>query len=199
MAASLQALAVEVRSCRLCALRRNCKRPIPGIGKPTARILFVGQAPGWEEDRDGVPWVGQAGQFLSAVLGAVGIPSADIYLTNLVKCYPGKKRGGDAEPPPYAIDACAVHLQAEYELLKPVLVVAVGGVAMKALGVKGGGVNLNSGRIFQTAEWGPVLVVRHPAGIMRRPADAPAFTTQFYAIDTAMAGPLQPPPFTGGS
>lgn len=191
---NLVELATTVRSCRLCALRRYCKRPIPGVGKPTAKILVCGQAPGWEENRDGIPWIGQAGQFLSAILDTVGIPSADLYLTNLVKCYPGKRKGGDAEPPPYAIEACQAHLRAEYDLLKPVLIVAVGAIAMRFFGVKGG-VTINSGRLFTTA-WGPVLVVRHPAGIMRRLADAPAFLTQFNGIHTAMTPTVEPPPFT---
>lgn len=158
--------------------------------------MFVGQAPGWEEDKAGLPWVGQAGQFLAAVMEMVGIPSAQAYMTNLVKCYPGKKRGGggDAEPPPYAIEACSNWFKEEYDRIQPACIVAVGAVAMRYFGIPGG-VNLNAGRLFHTPQWGPVLVIRHPAGIMRRPAEAPAFITQFHAIHTTLAGPLTPPPF----
>lgn len=172
-------LAKTVRACRTCALRSRCKRPVPGVGKPTAKIMVVGQAPGWQEDRDGIPWIGDAGQFLTAALEFVGI-THELWLTNLVKCYPGRQQGGDAEPPPYAIAACRPHLQAEYDMLQPELIVAVGAVAMRAFGIKGG-VRINAGKVFSTS-WGPVLVVQHPAGIIRRPEDATAFVTQLHAI-----------------
>lgn len=159
---SVSELAKTVRACQACLLHKKAKRPVPGVGKVGARVMVVGQAPGWEEDREGVPWIGQAGQFISAVLENVGLPGKQLYMTNLVKCFPGKKRGGDAEPPPFAIQACQTHLKAEIALLKPEVIVAVGAVSMRFLGIKGG-INQNSGKVFNTP-WGKVIPVLHPAG-----------------------------------
>jgi uracil-DNA glycosylase family 4 len=183
-------LAKSIRECDACLLRKKAKCPIPGVGKLSARVMAVGQAPGWEENREGVPWVGQAGQFLSAVLDSVGLDSSQVYFTNIAKCFPGKKRGGggDAEPPPFAIQACQVHLKAEIELIKPEVIMAVGAVAMRFFGIKGG-VNQNSGRAFDTP-WGKVIPVLHPAGLMRVPRNASNLATQVHAINTALRPPL---------
>lgn len=154
---------------------------------------MVGQAPGWQEDRDGIPWIGEAGQFLSAHLERHGIHSKRMYLTNIVKHYPGKRAGGDAEPPPWAIAECSKHLKAEYALVKPKVIVAVGAISMRFFGVKGG-IRQNSGRVFHTSEWGPVIPILHPAGLMRRMADTPQFATQLAMVNTFLRGVMIPPP-----
>lgn len=189
----MQQLTQTILSCKACALHKTAKCPVPGIGMVGARVMAVGQAPGWEEDKEGLPWIGQAGQFLSAMFDAAGIHGREVYFTNLVKCFPGKKRegGGDAEPPPYAVQACWVHLKAEIALLKPEVIVAVGAVSMRAFGIKGG-INQNSGQVFDTP-YGRVIPVLHPAGLMRRPVETPKLRTQINAVLTALRPPLARP------
>lgn len=160
------------------------------IGAP---IMVVGQAPGWQEDRDGIPWIGQSGQFLSEVLEFLGWKSTDIYFTNMTKCFPGRGKGGDYKPPPFAVEACSTWLQQEIELIKPRVIIAVGAEAMKAFGIKGG-VQANSGKVFETV-YGPVIPVLHPAGLMRRPTDTPNFVTSLRIIDTFIKGFKEPPPW----
>lgn len=160
---------------------------------PGAKILVCGQAPGWQEDRDGIPWIGQSGQFLSEILEFLGWRSQDIYYTNIAKCYPGRVKGGDAKPPPFAIEACSTWLQQEIELIKPRVIIAVGAEAMKAFGIKGG-IQANSGKVFETTH-GPVIPVLHPAGLMRRPTDTPNFVTSLRIIDTFINGFKEPSPW----
>ena len=189
---TLKEIAQQVRDCRSCPLYRGTKQAVPGVGLSTAKIFLVGQAPGWVEDRDGKPFLGQAGQFLKAVLKSHGIEGKDVFMSNIVKHYPGRKAGGDNVPPEYAINACGIHLKNEYEALQPALIVAVGAVSMKYFGIKGG-IRQNSGKVFQTI-WGPVIPILHPAGLMRRMADTPIFTTQVEAINTFVRGSLLTPP-----
>lgn len=189
---TINELAKTVRACRDCKLHLKAKCPVPGVGMVTAEVMAVGQAPGWQEDRDNVPWIGQAGQFLTSLLESLGFSAKQVYFTNLVKCYPGRKgRGGDNEPPAYAIEACRKHLEAEIALVKPKVIVAVGAHAMRAFGIKGG-INQNSGKTFDT-KWGRVIPVLHPAGLMRRPTETPKFATSLNAIATALRPALVPP------
>lgn len=155
--------------------------------------MFVGQAPGWIEDREGLPWIGQAGQWLSELVERMGLSDELVWWTNLVKCYPGRKKtGGDNEPPPFAIAKCQDHLIDEIHLVDPELIVAVGAIAMRWFGIKGG-INQNNGRVFDT-EHGRVIPVLHPAGIFRRMSEAPALRTSLHAILTHLEEPVEVPP-----
>lgn len=185
-------LTQDVRRCRECALRRKCKGPVPGIGKVGATIMAVDQAPGWEENNEGLPWIGQAGQFLSEILETLGFTSKDIYFTNLAKCFPGRITGGDAAPPAYAVQACEKWLSREIEVIQPSLILAVGAVCMKAFGITGG-IRKDSGKVYESWYGIPVIPILHPAGLMRRMADTPIFTTQLNIIDTFLEGFQEPP------
>ena len=214
---SLSGLARYVKECTDCPLHRKCRRRVPGVGRGSARVLFVGQAPGWEEEREGLPWIGQAGQWLSALVENMGLSEADLYWTNLIKCYPGRKRqGGDNEPPAYAIEQCQKYLVEEIRLVDPEIIVAVGVFAMRWFGIKGG-IKQNNGRVFKwkspCLECGPkagctdcktcedgfleyrVIPVVHPAGIFRRMAEAPELRTSLHSILTQLVDPIEPPKF----
>lgn len=200
-AAALEALTTRIRTCRDCKLRTLGKRRVPGDGSIHARIMFVGQAPGWQEDKRGIPFIGWAGEYLRATLDAVlepfGYDWQDFYFTNIVKCFPGRQKGkGDREPPPYAVEACRHHLEEEIAVVQPELIVAVGDKAMRWFGIKGG-INMNSGTTFDT-EYGRVLALLHPAGMFRPSGrrNVPVFHTNINAIHTQLEGPLVPPPHT---
>lgn len=189
----ITAIADLVRECRGCPLYRRCNGPVPGVGTPAARLMVVGQAPGIEEDAEGIPWIGQAGQFLSAILENLGWTAPKVYFTNLAKCFPGRKYGGDNEPSQEALTACTVHLKREIDSIRPDLILAVGALSAKYFGIKGG-INKNSGKVFDTP-YGKVMVIMHPAGLMRKEksSDTPLFTTLLNSINTFFEGSLTPP------
>lgn len=187
-------LTKDIRACRACPLHRKCKHPVPGVGIIGAKILICGQAPGWQEDKEGLPWIGQAGQFLSEILEFLGWSSKDIYFTNLAKCFPGRGKTGDYKPPPYAIEACSNWLAQEIDAVAPAVIIAVGAEAMKAFGIKGG-INKNAGKVFESEYGVPVIPVLHPAGLMRRPTDTPNFVTSLRILRTFVNGFKEPPPW----
>lgn len=189
-------IADAVRGCRECPAYRRCRGPVPGVGMSSARLLVCGQAPGIEEDAEGIPWIGQAGQFLSDILESIGWPASKVYFTNLAKCFPGRRVGGGAEPSKEAVAACDVHLRREIDAVRPDLILVVGAVAMRYFGIKGG-INANSGRVFDT-KYGKAMVIMHPAGLMRpdKKKDAPMFVTLLKAINTYFKGAAVPPAFS---
>ena len=170
--------AEKVRSCVACQLGRG--RCVPGEGAMNAKIMLVGQAPGIQENRQGRPFIGPAGQFLRSTLADVGLPLDQCYFTNIVKGYPGKGQGGDKAPTSESIKKCLAHLKVEIEAIKPAIVVALGAVPMHALGIPGGIIK-NAGRTFET-EYGPTVPVLHPAGLWRQPRNTLAFKTQLSTL-----------------
>lgn len=189
----LETLSEEIKKCRACPLYKK-GRACPGVGTERAEIMVVGQAPGIDENQLGQPFVGQAGQFLSDCLQTVGLRDSQIFYTNIVKHFPGRNAGGD-DFPPYAAEACKHWLEEEYQLVQPKLIVAVGAIAMRFFGVKGG-ILQNSGWIYPT-EWGPVLPILHPAGLMRPQGmrNTPQFLTQLHTINTFLRGSAIPPKY----
>jgi DNA polymerase len=151
---------------------------VPGIGSPEAKVLFVGEGPGFEEDRRGEPFVGPAGELLDRILAAIGLSRRTVYIANMVKCHPMKDpahpeaRGNDRQPSPEEISACRPYLAEQIRILSPRCIVALGAVASRAL--------LNSeapiGRL--RGSWGryqdgdlsvKVLPTYHPAALLRDP------------------------------
>ncbi len=128
-AQELAAVAAEAGQCRKCqlgSLRRNC---VPGEGHPRARIMFVGEAPGADEDAQGRPFVGRAGQLLDKIITACGLEREDVFIGNILKCRPPENR----EPRPDEIIQCMPYLQRQIEIIQPEVLVALGGHAAKTL------------------------------------------------------------------
>lgn len=186
-------LANDVSRCHECVLRNRCKRTVPGVGVPGADVMAVGQAPDKQADQLGVAFVGPAGQFLSAMLESLGFTARRVYYTNIVKCFPGRGKGGDIKPPAFAIEACTPWLRREYEMVQPKVILAIGDVAMKFFGVKGG-IKKNTGKVFYT-DWGPVVPILHPAGLTKTPSNTPAFATGLHILDTHLEGYWEPSPY----
>jgi uracil-DNA glycosylase family 4 len=125
----LGAVAAEVDQCRQCQLGSIRKHSVPGEGSPRARIMFVGEAPGADEDAQGRPFVGRAGQLLDKIIAACGLRRDEVFIGNILKCRPPENR----EPRPDEIIHCLPYLQRQIEAIKPDIIVALGGHAAKTL------------------------------------------------------------------
>jgi len=119
-------VAAEVRVCPLCELSRTRTNAVPGDGASKARILFIGEGPGWNEDKQGKPFVGPAGKFLDELLAIAGVSREDVFITNVVKCRPP----GNRDPLPDEIAACAPYLDRQIALIDPEVVVTLGRFSM---------------------------------------------------------------------
>lgn len=119
---ALEAIAAEVRACTACRLHEGRTQAVPGEGHPSTEVLFVGEGPGFNEDRQGRPFVGAAGAFLTELLGSVGWRRDEVFITNVVKCRPPENR----DPEPDEIAACAPFLRRQMEALDPALIVTLG-------------------------------------------------------------------------
>jgi len=120
--AALDAIAAEVNVCTRCRLHAGRTRAVPGEGNPDTEVVFVGEGPGFNEDRQGRPFVGRAGDLLVKLLGSIGWLREDVFITNIVKCRPPDNR----DPEPDEIAACLPYLQRQLAVLDPALVVTLG-------------------------------------------------------------------------
>jgi len=125
----LEKIAAEVRLCRKCDLGPLRTNAVPGEGCPVARIVFVGEGPGADEDAQGRPFVGRAGQLLDKIITASGLKRSDVYICNVLKCRPPENR----DPRPDEIISCLPYLQRQIELINPDIIVALGAHAARAL------------------------------------------------------------------
>ena len=119
---ALEVIAAEVRSCTDCRLHETRTKAVPGEGDPDTEVVFVGEGPGEQEDRQGRPFVGASGQFLAELIGTIGWRREEVFITNVVKCRPP----GNRDPLPDEIAACSRHLRHQLEVLDPAVVVTVG-------------------------------------------------------------------------
>ncbi len=125
----LEKIAEEVRQCCQCDLGSSRTNAVPGEGSPNARILFVGEAPGADEDAQGRPFVGRAGQFLDKIIAAMGLSRSDVWIGNILKCRPPENR----DPRPEEMISCLPFLQRQIEIIKPDIIVALGAHAARML------------------------------------------------------------------
>jgi len=121
-AAELDAIAAEVVGCPKCPLAKGRFKAVPGEGPPDARVMLIGEAPGYHENQQGRPFVGPAGQFLEELLGVAGLKRAEVFITNVVKCRPP----GNRDPQPDEIAACSDYLSRQTAALKPRVIVTLG-------------------------------------------------------------------------
>ena len=119
---ALETVAAEVRTCTRCRLHEGRTRAVPGEGNPSTEVVFVGEGPGFNEDREGRPFVGRAGNLLVSLLGDLGWRRDDVFITNVVKCRPPDNR----DPQPDEIAACEPYLRRQLEILDPAVVVTLG-------------------------------------------------------------------------
>ncbi len=122
----LREVAVEVSTCSKCNLCKGRTKAVPGEGNLNAKVLFIGEGPGFHEDQQGRPFIGPAGQFLDELLGSIQLKRSDVFITNVVKCRPPSNR----DPLPEEIEACNNYLDRQIAALKPLVVVTLGRYSM---------------------------------------------------------------------
>jgi uracil-DNA glycosylase family 4 len=161
-ATELAALAVEVSTCTLCSLAETRTQVVFGDGSPHASVMFVGEAPGFHEDQQGIPFVGAAGKLLDRLLGEIGVPREDTYIGNVLKCRPP----GNRDPRPEEIEACKGYLAQQLTLIDPPVVMTLGNFATKLLLKRDVGITKTRGQIYPW--WNRTLIPTfHPAAALR--------------------------------
>jgi DNA polymerase len=159
----LELLATEAASCTKCRLADGRTNVVFGMGNPAARLMFVGEGPGVEEDRQGLPFVGRSGKLLDRLLlEELGITRDQVYIANVVKCRPPDNR----DPKPDEIDACRPYLTEQLDLIRPAVVVSLGRYAAQWLLDTTDGITKLRGRAYPFAH-GVLIPTLHPAAALR--------------------------------
>ncbi len=167
-AGSWDALAAEVRGCTLCGLHATRTQTVFGVGQVCAELLVVGEAPGADEDRQGEPFVGRAGQLLNSMLRAMRAPRETVYIANVLKCRPPANR----DPAPAEVRCCLPYLQRQIDLLAPRLMLAVGRIAAQSLLATDTPIGKLRGAVHRFGTHGtPLIVTYHPAYLLRSPGE----------------------------
>ena len=188
--AQLAALAEEVSACAKCALHEGRTQTVFADGSPTANLVFVGEAPGFYEDQQGIPFVGKAGQLLSDIIvKGMNLRREDVYICNVLKCRPPENR----DPSPLEKKECEPYLIRQLELVRPKVICALGGHAAKTL-LK---TDEATGRL--RGKWHfyqgiPLRVTYHPAYLLRSPAEKKKTWEDIQEIMKVLSGEVTPTP-----
>jgi DNA polymerase len=162
---SVEQLENAIATCTRCSLYATAKNPVPGEGNPDADFMLVGEAPGATEDETGRPFVGQAGQLLDKILGAIKLERRDVFICNVLKHRPP----GNRNPRPEEVSACSPYLVRQIELVRPKVIVALGTFAAQTLLETKLSIGKLRGQIHRY--YGvPLIVTYHPAALLRNPA-----------------------------
>lgn len=159
----LDELRIEAESCTRCPLAETRTNVVFGVGEATSELMFVGEAPGRNEDLQGVPFVGRAGQLLDQLLDEVGIPRKTVYIANVLKCRPPNNR----DPQQEEIDACKGYLRQQIRLIRPRVVVTLGNFATKLLLNTTTGITRLRGRAYPWWLGASLIPTYHPAAALR--------------------------------
>ncbi len=185
---SLDDVAQAVRACTDCPLHRGRTNAVPGEGSPSADLMFIGEGPGFHEDRQGRPFVGPAGQLLEGLLASIGTNRDEVFIANMVKCRPPDNR----DPQPPEIAACAKYLERQIELVNPKLIVTLGRFSLGRF-FPGESVTRARGKLREK-DGHQIFPVLHPAAALRRPELRSTLVEDFRAIAAVLAAPPQPEP-----
>ena len=186
-AASLEALRAIMSAFEGCALRTTARQLVFGDGSAEARLMFVGEAPGFEEDQTGVPFVGKSGQLLDKMLRAIGIARSDVYIANVVPWRPP----GNRDPSIHETQICLPFIQRQIELVNPQVLVCLGKPSMVTLLGVNDGIRRMRGRwLTYNTEAGEIRAMPtfHPAYLLRNPIEKRFAWRDFLAIKKALAG-----------
>jgi uracil-DNA glycosylase len=167
--AALSSFEHAVSACTRCRLSQGRTQVVFGAGNPTADLMFVGEAPGFHEDQQGIPFVGAAGKLLEKLLAGIGLQRSDVYIANVLKCRPP----GNRDPQPDEIESCEPHLFRQIEIIQPKLVATLGNFATKLLSGKPTGITRVHGEEQWTTLGGNNVLLYplyHPAAALYTPA-----------------------------
>ncbi len=161
---SLDGIRLEVSQCTLCALHEGRNKTVFGVGNPEAKVMFIGEAPGRDEDLKGEPFVGRAGQLLDKILAAIDLDRESVYITNILKCRPPKNR----DPEESEVRCCENYLKRQIALIRPRYICALGRVAAQWLLQTNATLGaIREGEYYY--EGIPVIATYHPAALLRNP------------------------------
>jgi DNA polymerase len=187
---TLDQVAAEVSVCTLCPLHHSRKNAVPGAGPANAKIMFIGEGPGFHENEQGLPFVGAAGKFLDELLASIGLTRAEVFITNVVKCRPP----GNRDPEPQELEACDPYLERQIQAINPAVIVTLGRFSMgkfmpnaKISQVHGQPRQVN-GRL--------VVPMFHPAAALHQASLKPVVQADFARLPglIAQAETTSPPP-----
>ncbi|GHO86707.1 uracil-DNA glycosylase [Dictyobacter formicarum] len=177
----LQEIAVEVSTCARCRLCQGRTKAVPGEGNPNAKVMFIGEGPGYHEDMQARPFVGQAGQFLDSLLASINLKRSEVFITNVVKCRPPNNR----DPEPDEMVACSDYLDRQIAAINPQVIVTLGRFSMakffgsERISAIHGRARKKDGRIC--------IPMFHPAAGLRNPSTKDAIREDFKKIPLIIA------------
>jgi uracil-DNA glycosylase len=190
---SLDALAEQVSGCTRCRLAQSRTQVVFGVGDPSADLMFVGEAPGFHEDKQGLPFVGQAGKLLDKLLVGIGLERRQVFICNVLKCRPP----GNRDPAPDEIESCEPHLFRQIELIQPKVVATLGNFATKLLSGKHTGITRVHGVEQETMVGGNRVLLYplyHPAAALYTPAMLQVLQQDFARIPELIGRAVAPLP-----
>jgi uracil-DNA glycosylase family 4 len=188
----LDALRTEASTCTRCRLHEGRTQVVFGNGNPNADLMFVGEAPGFHEDQQGVPFVGQAGKLLDRLLEGIGLTRADVFVANVLKCRPP----GNRDPQPDEIEQCEPYLFRQIELIGPRVVATLGNFSTKLLSGKPTGITRVHGVEQETTIGGSRVLlypIYHPAAALYTPAMLKVLEEDFARIPALLECEVGPP------
>jgi uracil-DNA glycosylase len=191
--AALAAYATETAGCSRCRLAQGRTQVVFGTGDPAADLMFVGEAPGFHEDKQGYPFVGQAGKLLDRLLEGIGLTRDGVYIANVIKCRPP----GNRDPQPDEIQACEPHLWKKIELIQPKLICTLGNFATKLLSGRPAGITQVHGRPQDVVLGGNSVTlypIFHPAAALYTPRMLAVLQEDFARIPELLGRAVAPPP-----
>ena len=169
-------LVQQISTCQKCTLSQGRNRTVPGDGALNAEIVFIGEGPGFHEDRQGLPFVGQAGNLLNEMLASIGLSRQDVYITNMVKCRPPNNR----DPFPVEINSCAPYLDEQIQLIQPKVIVTLGRYSFAKF-FPNESISRARGR---PRNWQGIVIypMYHPAAALHNPGLRPSLERDFSAL-----------------
>ena len=169
---TLKTIEEEIKKCRKCDLWKTKTNYVPGEGNENASIVFIGEAPGKEEDLQGRPFVGNAGKLLNEMINKIGLTRKDVFIGNVLKCRPPKNR----DPLPEEIEACSPYLLRQLNVIKPDVIVCLGRFSasfiFKHYNLEFSSISAVRGKVFNVECWGKrisIIAIYHPAAILYKP------------------------------
>jgi uracil-DNA glycosylase family 4 len=185
----LEQLHTEIRACVKCGLHATRTQAVPGVGPCPADIMIVGEAPGFNEDRQGEPFVGAAGKLLDTLLARIGLGSSDVYITNVLKCRPPQNR----DPMPNEAESCAPYLVRQLAMIKPKVVLILGRHALERLLPGQGSISRIHGSLVRRGDVAYVPLY-HPAAALHNGALVADLEKDFDSVKAYLDKLLAPPP-----